>query len=74
MGLLFVPHDLPHGIVFVFPTLNFRGFFITKHSEDPGESWKDSGRGSGKVSGRGSGSPEWSVPDLCQNLNFVKRS
>ena len=59
----------------MFPTLNFRGFFITKHSEDPGESWKGSGRGSGKGSGRGSGSPEWwsrarSVPksQFCEEV------
>ena len=63
-----------HGIAVVFPTVKFRAFFITKHSDDPGEYWKCSERDSGNGSQKGSGSPEWTVPDLCQNLNFVKRS
>ena len=42
--------------------------------EGPGGSGRGSRRGSGKGYGRGSGSPEWSVPYPCQNLNFVERS
>ena len=74
MRLLFVLHDLQHGIVFVFPALNFHGFFITKHSEDPGNLGKVLGGVLGMVLGGVLGVLNGSVPDLCQNLNFVKRS